>query len=244
MNVPARTAALWSLCLAFALGLHVAGAYALLARWHDAADMIASAPAILVELAPIPAAPSVAQTQLSDGPPLPQAEVQPESELIKSPEAIAAQPAPQAELQMTPPPKPVEKVKEKKPKQKHASIASAPKPAERKAEQTAAMAPGATAGDPNALPNWKSQLVARLERFKRYPPEAEARGDSGIAQLAFSVDRKGGVHHARIVRSSGSSTLDAATLALAERAAPLPPPPPEVIGAQIAVTVPIRYNFR
>ncbi len=244
MSIPARTATLWSLCLAFALGLHVAGAYALLARWHDDADAIASAPAILVELAPAPAAPSVVPTPLPVGPPQPQADAQPEPEPTKPPEATAAQPAPQAELQMTPPPKPVEKVKEKKPKQKHASIASAPSTAERKAEQTAATRPGATTGDPNAVPNWKAQLVARLERFKRYPPEAEARGDSGIAQLAFSVDRNGGVHHARIVRSSGSSALDAATLALAERAAPLPPPPPEVIGAQIAVTVPIRYNFR
>jgi protein TonB len=65
-----------------------------------------------------------------------------------------------------------------------------------------------------------------------------------VAQLAFSVDRSGGVHHARIVRSSGSSLLDEATLALVERAAPLPAPPPEISGAQIAISVPIRYNMR
>ena len=94
------------------------------------------------------------------------------------------------------------------------------------------------------MPNWKSALVARLERYKRYPAEAQARGEHGVAQLAFSVDRSGGVHHARIVRSSGSHALDAATLALVARAAPLPPPPPEVRGAQIAITVPIRYNMR
>jgi len=58
------------------------------------------------------------------------------------------------------------------------------------------------------------------------------------------VDRSGGVHNARIIRSSGSSALDAAALSLAERAAPLPPPPPEVSGTQIPITVPIRYDFR
>ncbi len=94
------------------------------------------------------------------------------------------------------------------------------------------------------MPNWKSQLVARLERAKRYPSEARARGEHGTAQLAFSVDRRGGVHHARIVRSSGSSLLDRETLALVARAAPLPPPPPEVKGAQIAIVVPIRYDIR
>jgi protein TonB len=92
------------------------------------------------------------------------------------------------------------------------------------------------------LPNWKTQLVAKLERSKRYP--SEARGDQGIAQLAFSVDRQGGVHNARIVRSSGSSVLDHETLALVQRAQPLPPPPPEVSGAQIPIVVPIRYNAR
>jgi len=52
------------------------------------------------------------------------------------------------------------------------------------------------------------------------------------------------VHNARIVRSSGSSLLDEATLQLVERAAPLPPPPAEIAGAQIAIAVPIRYSIR
>jgi protein TonB len=106
-----------------------------------------------------------------------------------------------------------------------------------------APAPGAASHNPDALPNWKSALVARLERYKRYPSEAESRGEHGVAQLAFSVDRGGHVHNARIVRSSGSSALDRATLALLERAQPLPPPPPEIHGAQIAIVVPIRYNL-
>lgn len=87
-------------------------------------------------------------------------------------------------------------------------------------------------------------MVARLERFKRYPPEAQSRGESGIAQLAFSIDRSGGVHRAHIIRSSGSSLLDRETLALPGRASPMPPPPPEVRGAQIPIVVPIRYNAR
>jgi periplasmic protein TonB len=147
-------------------------------------------------------------------------------------------------LQITPPPKPVEKPKEMKPKQKHASLTSAPSTAEHRAARAAAPMPGASSRDTDALPNWKSQLVAQLERYKRYPSEAQSRGEQGVAQIAFSVDRGGGVHHARIVRSSGSSLLDRETLTLVERAQPLPPPPPEISGAQIEIVVPIRYNIR
>lgn len=81
--------------------------------------------------------------------------------------------------------------------------------------------------------NWKSQLVARLERSKRYPSDARSRGEQGVAYLAFTVDRSGGVHGARLTRSSGSSTLDHETVALAARVSPLPPPPPEMPGGSI-----------
>ena len=141
-----------------------------------------------------------------------------------------------------PPPKPAEKPKERKPKQKHASLASAPSTADQQADRAAAPMPGASSRNSDAVPNWKSQLVAALERQKRYP--SEARGDQGTAQLAFNVDRRGNVHNARITRSSGSSVLDHEALALVQRAQPLPPPPPEVTGAQIPIVVPIRYNAR
>ena len=147
-------------------------------------------------------------------------------------------------MPVTPPSKPMEKQADKKTRQKHASLASQPSTAENKAERAAAPMPGASTRNPDAAPNWKSQLVARLERYKQYPSQAQSRGEQGVAQLAFSVDRSGGVHNPRIVRSSGSSLLDAATLALVERAAPLPPPPPEISGAQIAIVVPVRYNMR
>ena len=196
----------------------------------------------------------------AEAPPLPQhTDAPPQPTPQKPVEQMAAmQLEPNAELQFAaaPPPKSlekpaerpvekrVEKPVEKKHRQKLASLASAPSTAENKAERAAAPTPGASSRNPDAVPNWKSQLVARLERAKRYPSEAQSRGEQGVAQLAFSVDRGGGVHHARIVRSSGSGLLDEATLALVERAAPLPAPPPEISGAQIAISVPIRYNMR
>jgi len=234
----------WGTCFALALCFHAAGAATLLARWNESSDLVANALVIIIDLAPVPVAPDVTPNELPPGPQ--QTQAQPEPRPEKPIEKIELQPEPQAEalLPVTPPPKPVEKTKEMKPKQKHASLASAPSTAEHRAARAAAPMPGASSRESDALPNWKSQLVARLERYKRYPSEAQSRGESGVAQLAFDIDRRGGVHHARIVRSSGSSLLDRETLSLIERAQPLPPPPPDMPGAQIAIVVPIRYSLR
>ena len=235
----------WGICFALVLCFHAAGAAALLARWTESSDLVANAPLIMIDFAPVPVAPNVTPNELPPGPQQTQAQPEPQPpqksvekiELTPEPQAVPLPPA-------TPPPKPVEKLKEKTPRQKHASLTSAPSTAEHRAERAAAPMPGASARDPKALPNWKSQLVAQIERHKRYPSEAQARGEQGVAQVAFSVDRSGGVHHARIVRSTGSGLLDRDALAWVERAQPLPPPPPDVAGTLIPIVVPLSYNIR
>lgn len=292
----------WGACFAVAIGLHAAGAAALIVRWNDNPDRVASAPVIMIDLAPVAVAPQTTPTevppdqvarqqQIVPDPvpekppeitevepepkkPVEQVEIEPEPEPEKPVEKVEVEPepvpepekpiekveiepapAPEPELAMLPPPKPpiekkiekpVEKKKKvrKKPRRRHNSLASAPSTADRKATHAAAPMAGASARDHNALPNWTSRLIARLERYKRYPSQAQSRGDYGVVRLAFSVDRSGGVHGARILRSSGSPVLDRETLSMIARASPLPPPPPTVRGSQIAVVVPIRYNIR
>lgn len=233
-------AARWGACFALAVAFHAAGAAALFARWTEDSNLVAGTAVVMVDLAPVAVSPNIT-TDVAPGPLQQEAEPEPQPE--KPIEKVELPPDPQAEpvVAVTPPPK-LEPPKEKKPKQKHASLASAPTRADQQVDRPAAPMPGLSSRNSDALPNWKTQLVAKLERSKRYP--SEARGDQGIAQLAFSVDRQGGVHNARIVRSSGSSVLDHETLALVQRAQPLPPPPPEVQGAQIPISVPIRYNAR
>lgn len=179
------------------------------------------------------------------------AKTEPKPEPEKTPE-MKTEPA-KAEIAMLPPPRPIEKVEDKKeekkkevrkkPQPRQASLASAPSAADQRAERAAAPNAGA-ARDSNALPNWTSRVISRLERYKRYPSEAQSRGDRGVVRLAFSVDRSGGVHNARVVASSGSNVLDRETLAMIERASPLPPPPDDVRGAYIPVVVPIAYSIR
>ena len=175
-------------------------------RGRTRADAVASAPVILVALSPVAAAPPAPPNEVAPGPAQPQAEEQPAAD--KPVEEAKAEPAPEqapvpepkieirrrrrrSRSAVLPPPKP-KHVEKKKPKQRHANLASAPSPAEQRAERAVAPAPGAAA-NANAVANWKSRLVAQIERHKSFP--AEARGEHGTVQVAFSVDRQGGVHH-------------------------------------------------
>jgi protein TonB len=247
----------WGACFVLAVAFHGAGVAALLARWHDDNDLLANAPVITIDLAPMAVSPTQTETdlppdkveskeQIDPDPtpekPIEETKVEPEPE-PDPPEKVEVppDPTPKPELAVLPPPK-LEKPKEKKPKKhKMASVARNPVSAPNQAAQAAAPSPGAN-GNPRAVPNWMSELSAQLERHKRYP--SDGAGSSGVVQVAFSVDRSGGVHNTRIVRSSGSSALDQAALSLVSRASPLPPPPPERPGTHIPITVPIRYSAR
>lgn len=239
--IPARTPrdlSRWVICIGLALAAHAAGAAALIGPWGKPYDEVASAPVIVVELTAVAVAPQTEPTDVAPGPEQTEASVeQVAAEPQREPEELTTAALPAPPTQTIPQPLP-----EAKPAvaRQSAATTTAPSPAERRARRAAAPAPGAAAQS-NALPSWRSALVARLERNKRYP--SDAGGVRGVAVLAFNVDRSGGVHNARIAKSSGSSALDRETLALAARAQPLPPPPAELSGAQIPVSVPLRYNM-
>jgi protein TonB len=92
--------------------------------------------------------------------------------------------------------------------------------------------------------SWHSRIVGLIERNKAYPPAAQARGETGVVQLAFSIDRQGHVLASQVVRSSGHAALDQETLATVRRAQPFPPPPVDLPGAKFDFTVPVRFNIR
>jgi protein TonB len=101
-----------------------------------------------------------------------------------------------------------------------------------------------TARAPPAVSTWRTQIARILEHNQHYPPEARARREQGVAQLAFSIDRERHVLSSRIVTSSGFPALDQETLALVQRAQPFPAPPPEIAGTEIKFTVPVRFGLR
>ena len=195
-------AARWGACFALAIAFHAAGAAALFARWTEDSNLVAGTAVVMVDLAPVAVSPNIA-TDVAPGPL--QQEAEPEVQPEKPIEKVELPPDPQAEpvVAMTPP-KPIEPPKEKKPKQKHASLASAPTRADQQADRPAAPMPGLSSRNSDASPNWKTQLVAKLER----------RRDIHRRRAATRARRN--LHSASIVR--------AACITRASHAAPAPAP--------------------
>ena len=69
-------------------------------------------------------------------------------------------------------------------------ITSAPRPSARR-NDTAALVEGQPELVSATVATWKGRVVALLERKKSYPAEARARGERGVVQTMFSIDRSG-----------------------------------------------------
>ena len=93
-------------------------------------------------------------------------------------------------------------------------------------------------------PSWQTALVRHLQQYKRYPSDAQSRGDEGVVQLSFTVDRTGHVLSREIARSSGHRELDDEVMSMIERAQPLPPFPASMPQAKLDLTVPIRFSLQ
>jgi len=92
--------------------------------------------------------------------------------------------------------------------------------------------------------SWQTVLVKHLERFKTYPGAARDRGEQGVVELAFTVDRNGHVLGRHIVTSSGHPDLDAEALAVVARAQPLPAFPAGMREAQLDINWRLRFTLR
>jgi protein TonB len=204
----------------------------------------------------MPVAPS-SQADLAPGPemieaqPAPKPPPQTEKELVDSTPMIETP----AEVML---PKPEPKAVAKKPEEKPDDQKTETKPAEQAApaprttaaprsEQNTAQAPAAPSPGSVAsraqLAQWRDLVAARLQQNKRYPREAEARRETGVVTLNFSVDRRGKVLSSRIVKSSGHSSLDEEVQAMLRRAEPLPAFGPAMTQSAIQLTVPIQFSL-
>lgn len=174
--------------------------------------------------------------------PTPEPEVQPEpvSEPEPTPEPLPEPlPEPKAEPEPTPTePTPAQPVTAPSP----AQPATAPSASQSTAPNTPATAT-TSAGTLKATQSWQQQLLAHLQRYKRYPRLARSRQITGTVHLSFSIDRSGVVLRSTISQSSGSSLLDNAGMQMLQRADPLPPPPPELPPAMLSIEVPVRFTL-
>ena len=247
----------WLVCAGVSLLVHAGIVGALVRTVKPFEQHVSEIGSIVVEIAMQPAAAASADTSLPPGPS--QAQTEP---AVATPKAttgrLAATAAPlenepdvpplsNPELAMVPPPQPpAENPPETHSKQTAVQTASAPHVV---AAPTAELAAASTRGSQPALlspalPKWMGAIAVMLERNKRYPADARSRGAQGTAQVAFVLDRGGRVVSRTLVQSSGVAVLDQEALALLGRAQPFPPPPGDVPGDQISLTVPILFTLR
>jgi protein TonB len=222
----------WSFCFAVAIAAHGAAALAFLLNPSPDSDFGAGAPVVMIELPEAPAAFATPPSDLAPGPTEPESEqTPPPKEETKPPEEVV-----EVALPVPEPPKP-EPPAEERPPTAMPSTAMPPTPAPPVAG--AAVQPSAA-----LVRRWESELVAHIERFKRYPAEARARGQQGSARVAFTIDRDGWVRASRILQTSGSPQLDQESLAMLTRAQPMPKPPSQAQTSELSFVVPIRFNIR
>jgi protein TonB len=91
---------------------------------------------------------------------------------------------------------------------------------------------------------WQRKLFVHIAKFKTYPQTARRAHATGESLLGFSLARDGSVSNITLVRSSGSALLDGAAADVLRRASPMPPLPPELRGAKLDLTLPMRFSLR
>ena len=236
----------WFMAAAFATAAH-GGLVLWLMNKHDANLAGAPPAAIMIELAPVDVAPPTeTPPETTPGPQMRQAD----PEEVEPPQTMTVPelpPAPKpAVVLMTPPkpkPKPKKIVKETaKPVAKRMREPPAPRtsaPPRAAAASTAASSRAASAAEASA---YRSAWSAGVNWSRHYPEAARARGEQGTVRLALTIGRSGHVMSARLVASSGSSTLDQAALEMARNASGRPLPPE--MGSSASLIVPVRYSIR
>ncbi|WP_371422643.1 TonB family protein [Tardiphaga sp.] len=103
-----------------------------------------------------------------------------------------------------------------------------------------ASAPPAPQVSSNAPDTWEGRVLARLEKFRRYPGGARSARQQGVVYIRFRINRDGHVLTSSLVRSSGFPALDQAALETLRRADPLPKIPADRPD-EIELSVPVEF---
>jgi periplasmic protein TonB len=89
---------------------------------------------------------------------------------------------------------------------------------------------------------WVKELVAHLDKHKRYP--AERSQQSAEIMLNLSLDRLGHVLSVSVKKGSGDAAFDEAALAMVRKSDPVPMPPPLVADEGLNFTLPVIFRVK
>ncbi len=125
-----------------------------------------------------------------------------------------------------------------------ASEATATPSSEAIPEGPRSVAPALGSGETarRARVTWQKELVAHLDKHKRYP--AQRAQKSAEIMVSFALDRMGRVLSASIVKGSGDTAFDEAALAMLKRSDPVPQPPPMVADEGLSFTLPVIFRVK
>jgi TonB family protein len=141
-------------------------------------------------------------------------------------------------LAVEPPPRP----RRPPPAERPATLPAPAGLAGRAAETRAGSAALGAAPSAAAAPDYGMAVRAAIAKARVYPRVARDRGLVGESRLLVIVDRDGRLVNARLLRSSGSRTLDEAALGAA-RNARLPTAPAELPGRRFSFEVAIAFTL-
>src|SRR5947208_6455846 len=89
---------------------------------------------------------------------------------------------------------------------------------------------------------WQKELMAHLDKHKRYPAERTQKSTEIL--VSFALDRMGHVLSTSIIKGSGDKAFDEAALAMIRRADPVPQPPPLVADEGLNFTLPVIFKVK
>ncbi|SRR6266403_4024119 len=107
--------------------------------------------------------------------------------------------------------------------------------------RSVAPAQGTGASAQRVRATWQKDLMAHLDRHKRYPAGSQR---STEILVSFELDRIGHVLSTNIVKGSGDAAFDEAALAMVRRSDPVPPPPPLVADEGLNFTLPVVFRVK
>jgi TonB family protein len=88
--------------------------------------------------------------------------------------------------------------------------------------------------------DWRLQMVERIDSSKTFP--AGGYCQEGVVKMSFMIDRAGNLLSSGVAESSNIPAFDAEALAILWRAQPFPPPPEELGGPFVSLTVPMHFR--
>ena len=89
---------------------------------------------------------------------------------------------------------------------------------------------------------WQKELVAHLDKHKRYPAQRSQK--SAEILVSFALDRMGHVLSITIAKGSGDAAFDEAALAMVRKSDPVPPPPPRIADEGLNFTLPVIFKVK